>query len=303
MISRLQWIFKRFPSFNYNEHLRIADKTSWVHQIRHIFDHYTSITWTPQYDILFGQLYEGYDENLSFHNQKHILDVFQMGACLLSRYPKLRNTLTELQEFTFYVSLVCHDLDHRGHSNGSIKRVTDEGCPDVYEDDVDDETSSMCSSSSYNEIHHIVTGVKILNENRIAYDETLFRKLIAYTDLARQKVVVGSIQEGNDDRSSMLLVLLMKLADIGHILRDWHTHLYFATAIHEEGVVKIKKNEIPSDTLLFNSIFVKPLIECLRDVNMPLYRYLIKRYHKNLTIWSNLEMRMGKVSIDLNRIS
>jgi hypothetical protein len=207
-------------------------------------------------------------------------------------------SLTDTQKFTYCIALLCHDLDHKGQTNDEIKEQGNihEYYYEYEEDefyglDGDyvkrqssyDSLSSLCSSTSYNERHHITCANRLLRKHKITYDEELFMKLISFTDL----VVHNTFMNKKKSEEEELLVLFMKLADIGHIVRKWDIHLDFVTALNRERQFPLNPKKLPEDTLWFNNNFVLPLIEKTKEFNDDMYNDLIFLYRVNEKKWQS----------------
>jgi hypothetical protein len=209
---------------------------------------------------------------------------------------------------------LCHDLDHRGYTNSDIAKdcsiYSDDdlnNCSDT--DDLDDDLitdtrrnrslsycdsiSSVCSSGSYNEKHHLMCSHKMLEKNNIKYDQQLLSKLIAYTDLSQHHGFLNKTEYvhffGKKQKNEHILILLMKLADVGHILRPWEIHSEFVYSMNKERHFPLEKDLLPNDTISFNHTFVLPLIYKVKDINIGLHYKLLQLYNKNITNWSYIQ--------------
>jgi len=277
-----------FENYNYSNSITMQE---WKQNIKTVYS-CTNLPWLSPYDDMIEDIYHNYKKDIPFHNHQHVYDVFQMGVLLLTRNFNTFCKLTEIEIFTFCIALLCHDIDHKGLTNCDIAADSS-----IYDDDIDEEVtridstgslSSMCSTESYNERHHIFLGKKLLRKHNIEYDEILFEKLISFTDLIVHNKFMEHSEFMNVDPVSNnhnTLILLMKLADIGHILRPWEIHLEFVSSMNKERSVPLKKELLPKDTIQFNDKFMLPLIEKLKEVNIGLYHVLLKLYYKNIDRW------------------
>ena len=268
--------------------------SEWIEKIRNIFK-YANLKWSISYELFITDVYELYHRNIPFHNHTHAYDVLQLGVCLLVSCKVLFNRLSYNQRFTFCAALLCHDIDHRGFTNYQIeinesintkKMVWDTSQMESDSDDV----SSVCSSSSHNEKHHIYTTCKLLKKHNIMYDKALFGNIVSHTDLILHKTFVEHMTNDAQKPKQIenQLVLLMKLADIGHIFRPWKTHLHFVHAINMERDTPLNKSELPKDTLCFNATFVYSLLVILKEVDTSLYKTLLKKYDVNRDKWTGI---------------
>lgn len=232
-------------------------------------------------------VYNFYHEHLSYHTHNHIYEVLQLGVCLLLHNKVTLSGITLLERSTFCIALLCHDIDHYGYTNNEIEQnklyLAEEK---KYSDD--DASSIASSNSSHNERHHISITQHLLKKHNIPYDKSLLIRLILFTDLAMHHKFIEmntKYYHRNKLEKHTILILLMKLADIGHILRPWNIHLHNVIKINNERKQPLLMNDIPQDTIWFNNHFVLPLICELKIINISLYYKLYKLYHENLFRW------------------
>lgn len=286
-----------FNDYEYHEILTIHD---WKRCIKKYFT-YTNLPWLSKYNALIKDIYELYND-IPFHNQKHVYDVFQLGVCLLVHNMDYLKSLTDTQKFTYCIALLCHDLDHKGQTNAEIKEQGNFHEYDYEYEETEfygldrdnvqrqssyESLSSICSASSYNERHHITCANRMLRKHKVTYDEELFMKLISYTDLMVHNTFMNKKQSEEEE----MLVLFMKLADIGHIVRKWDIHLDFVTALNRERPIPMDPKLLPSDTLWFNSNFVLPLIEKIKEFNDDMYHTLMSLYKVNEKKWECMQSK------------
>tara|TARA_Y100000389_G_C17411356_1_gene491106 strand:+ start:517 stop:1473 length:957 start_codon:yes stop_codon:yes gene_type:complete len=236
-----------------------------------------------------------YKSTVSFHNHLHVLDVFQLGCCLIQRNINKLYTLNEKDIFTYIISLILHDIGHIGITN------EDHTYKDIFlydsDSSEDDSTSTMYSYShedSINELGHITLGFYLLQKHKIIINKKLYGRLIAYTDLAIHKVFLKTDliynpfygnQIINEIVQENILILFMKLSDIGHIIRPWNVHFKFVVNLNKERKDPFSLNLLVDDTIKFNTTFVLPLIEKIRDLNIGLYTKILKYYTQNMNKW------------------
>lgn len=255
----------------------------WKDRIRNLFIH-VKIEWSTKYELLMNDIYELYHHNVPFHNHTHAYDVLQLGICLLVRCRVLSKKLSFEQKFTFCIALICHDIDHLGRTNSDLEKNGS-----LHECDTNDDTESLksfCSSTSHNEKHHLSTACKLFKKHTIAYDRHLFATLVAHTDLMRHQHFVENIQYKSDGFTvEDQLIILIKLADIGHILRPWRVHLYFVNAMNNERVNPLPIMELPEDTINFNMNFVYKLLLIIQRMNVSIFTELYAKYENNMKKW------------------
>lgn len=261
-----------------------------------------------------------YDDSLTFHNHRHVLDVFQFGICLLSKNRNVLRNVSSKDLRTFVLASIFHDAGHIGLTNDQIMRELSSSVESTLDNVImgnmwycadydhttngsisDDASSTPSYASSYNENMHTELGHNVLEKHRIKYNSGLFAKLIRRTDLSHndrfiEKHISYNPFYGNQipgkcpDLTERVLSLLLKIADVGHIMRPLSSHMDYVMNIHVERDPKtIDVFNIPSDTVYFNETFVKPLLELLRDVNIGLSVKLLKLYDTNLQYWKSVE--------------
>ena len=262
----------------------------WKERIRNLFIH-AKIEWSTKYELLMNDIFELYHHHIPFHNHTHAYDVLQMGICLIVKCNALLKKISVVQRFTFCVALLCHDIDHRGHTNSDLDK--NRSCNNsIHDCDIDDESlHSYCSSHSHNEKHHLSTACRLFRKHNIAYDKPVFATLVAHTDLLRHQSFVENVQNKGSGVFTIedQLILLMKLADIGHILRPWKLHLHFVHTMNMERVNPLDIRDLPGDTINFNRTFVYPLLLLMKQMNLTFYTKLNANYEKNIQKW--IEMK------------
>lgn len=284
---------------NYN-YSKTISKQEWIQKVQSVYS-FTKLPWLKTYDAMIEDVYDFYNKDIPFHNHNHVYDVFQMGVLLLTRNWEVLYGITDNEIFTFCIALLCHDIDHRGHTNSDI---TKDPSTYSYSDDeishIDscNSLSSLCSTESYNERHHISFGKKLMKKHDIAYDEILFTQLISFTDLIIHKKFLERSKFINDKNQTShnhdVLILLMKLADIGHILRPWENHLDFVFSMNKERSLPLDTKLLANDTIKFNNMFLLPLIQKMKEINIGLHYALLKVYDKNIERWDTIQSFIDK---------
>lgn len=291
---------RRRISIEDHELHRGTDVNEWTDKIRILFEH-AKLTWSDANKMVVRDVYGMYHHRIPFHNHTHVYDVLQMGVFLLVSCKAVFRKLSYDQRFTFCIALLCHDIDHRGYTNSDIEK--DSSVLACMDDDTRSERStssdlslsSYCSSQSHNEKHHISKAGIILKRHGVTYDKHLFASLIAHTDLSRHQTFVDNMMNFDEQRSDIhnQLILLMKLADIGHILRPWNKHVYFVHAMNQERINPKDVCELPEDTLKFNEMFVYALICLIHKIDTPLYESLVTKFETNKEIWNKINDLYG----------
>jgi hypothetical protein len=245
-----------------------------------------------------------YNETLKFHNHQHVIQVLKLGISILVSNKKLLRKLTQSQLITYSIGLLCHDLDHIGINNQEIEsnpfelsnRSANIELPDDMSDISDSDISSI-STTSYNEIHHMHMTKLLLKKHSIEYDKDLLRKMIIYTDISLQEQFIenfnkclykkGIIFKRLKTPVDMQLVLLTKIADIGHILQPWNIHEQQVYNFMCERKLMLTSKELANDTIHFNTSYTYPLLAFLKLLRFKIYKSLINAYKTNMLIWKN----------------
>jgi len=289
---------KLLPSLEDYQFRNSITSQEWRHNIKY-FMKFLKLPWLPTYDKLFEDIYDLYNADVAFHNHVHVYDVFQLGICLLTRCKNVLKKMTNVEKFTYCIALLCHDIDHKGLTNVDIannKHIYKADDQLFIREDSISSVSTMCSSSSHNEKHHLLRAICILQKYQIKYDELFFIKLISYTDLIKHQSFIQNFQP---QRCEDILILLMKLADVGHILRPWDIHLHFVLLLNNEILCPLDKSYLPKDTISFNNMFTLSLVQKIKEFNVELYDELSNLYDKNMNNWHNM-IKFPKISNKFN---
>lgn len=200
-----------------------------------------------------------------YHNLTHTYEVLQMTTHLLGFVPKGYFTPTE--HTLIQVAALCHDYGHKGKSNNewdvdSIRsRLNSIGSSDL------GEFVNDYNCSSYNELMHVEMTMEVIAKHHKTlfgnYSERAFKmiisKLILSTDLGvHDRYFEEYIKSGTKIGE---MILIIKLADISHILRPFHSHLYWVYRIKNETKSdKMGIQFLAHDTMWFVDTFVRPLL-------------------------------------------
>ena len=250
-----------------------------------------------------------YKKTISFHNHIHILDVLQLGCCLIRINKNQLKNATKLDIFTYFITLIIHDIGHIGLTNKDIIDnyifINDIDDFEDHESSGEDSTSTMYSytnDNSINELNHITLGYYLLQKHNIRINKEFYGKLIAYTDLQVHSVFLKkdliyydilnkNIHFFNIDN---IFILFIKLADIGHILPPWNTHFKFVCNLNKERNTPLTFDVLIDDTINFNTTFVLPLVISIEKINVDLHKKLLDKYLTNINHWFLLKEHIIK---------
>ena len=249
----------------------------------------------------------------AYHNLQHTFEVFQMTSYLIKIYKKKHFKPEECT--ILQVAALCHDYGHIGIPNSQwkdsdihkqVRKVSscDSELSSIMErvnaSTLIEKSSYSCESStsqdicSYNEIMHIDKTIDIVLKYRkwlfpnIAEIQvtTMITKLILATDLSEHGTYIESFKS-NTHVKLYDMMLILKLADISHVLRPFQIHSYWVYKLQNE-TKKTRKapslDYISSDTLFFVHKFVLPLLDLFIQRN-PNSKYLKINVKKNINIW------------------
>lgn len=168
------------------------------------------------------EIYRNYNQ-VPFHNFKHCFMVAQMmyGLTWLIDLPSL---LDDIDIFILLTSAICHDLDHPGYNN-------------AYQINAKTELALRYNDISPLENHHCSVGFEILekrhcnimrNFSKEQYKrvrEGMIRCILA-TDMAKHNEILNNFKActtsfdfNNKDHKALLLMVLLKIADISNECR------------------------------------------------------------------------------------
>tara|TARA_B100001250_G_scaffold414508_1_gene453413 strand:+ start:3803 stop:4762 length:960 start_codon:yes stop_codon:yes gene_type:complete len=249
----------------------------------------------------------------AYHNLQHTFEVFQMTSYLIQNY---KNNHFKREECTILqVAALCHDYGHNGIPNSQwhdtdihkqVRKVS--SCESelswimerVNSSTLIEKSSFSCESStsqeihSYNEIMHIDKTIAIILKYRKwlfpniteMQVTTIITKLILATDLSEYKSYIELFKCYTHTKMYDMM-LILKLADISHVLRPFQVHSYWVYKLQNETTTTKKAptlEYISSDTLFFVHKFVIPLLEIFIERN-PKAKHLSTNVKKNINIW------------------
>lgn len=285
---------------------------------------------------LVEQIQLGY-KDVVYHNFAHAVDVTHMMYLFITK--SAVQDLSDKEKFYLLLTCLCHDLGHFGVGNGKLHGDLN-ACrfSTTYRRCVQGDSCKP----SYMEFYHIEKALEIVESNSffsaLQIEGDVIRTLrvwlqdiILATDLANQpfflelvskrskpSVVKESSESETILRPPAITLLLIKLADVGNVFRDFEIAKRWTKLVMQEGAqVEMAFNAISSPeknysiedqdehTLLqaiissnpsidlsdeiveprmqnFAENFVVPMMLVLRDVNEQLFIYLCKALASSL---------------------
>ena len=282
------------------------------------------VFYSPQFECEWNQ----------YHNIHHTYEVVEMVAFLILS-TDLKRELTPFERSMALVAALCHDFGHNGKSNSEWDNIsirsqnrripsicsnmssetlssygktnTSTDSPPIKRNDTEEIvkclTESLANSKSYNEVMHLDLSVwvvfkhkKTILENRSnATISSILSTLILATDLQKHDDYLPKcVRENLSSLDKMVIVL--KLADISHVLRPFRVHAYWVyNLIRETNKLSHARKSfekcVPSveymanDTINFAEKFVGDLLDKIMSFYPGFPPELLANYAKNLNTW------------------
>ncbi|KAF2073297.1 hypothetical protein CYY_005396 [Polysphondylium violaceum] len=247
---------------------------------------------------------ESYRDN-PFHSFKHAITVTQMIFIIFIK-AKLLNILTPIEKLSLIIASICHDLDHPALSNR-------------FQINMKSSLAQQYNNKSVLENHHLAVCIRILLEEngqnllRKLSDqerEQLYEKikiLILATDMENHfnykkqfDDILSSFSWENTQHRDLLLIMLLKSADISNELRSFEISNEWAHALMQEFFNQSdleKENNLPltpfmerekvilnTTQISFIDKFLLPSYNSLQTVLPPLEDF-ITRINENRLLW------------------
>jgi hypothetical protein len=185
------------------------------------------------------------------------------------------------------MAALCHDFDHKGLTNHYIERNESDitkriRSVSMITDVFRNYTSVVDFSESFNEMMHVqnsVHKIKQLFPNDEYID--IFIKLILSTDLRKHDEYMESYVKKKSKLGFMILII--KIADLSHVLRPFHVHLYWVYKLQTELQLQMCLKETALDTIRFNAMYMEMML-LMFHVKYPIPD-LVTRYIHNIEMW------------------
>jgi len=252
---------------------------------------------------------ESYRDN-PFHSFKHAITVTQMIFIIFIK-AKLLNILTPIEKLSLILASICHDLDHPALSNR-------------FQINMKSSLALQYNNKSVLENHHLAVCQRILLEEE--HGRNLLRKLsdkekdklvekikilILATDMENHfnykkqfDDILSTFSWENTEHRDLLLVMLLKSADISNELRSFDISNEWAHALMQEFFNQSdleKQNNLPltpfmerekvilnTTQISFIDKFLLPSYQALQTILPPLDEF-IKRINENRLLWAQIQ--------------
>lgn len=243
------------------------------------------------------EVFQNYNEYNRFHNFKHAFEVF------LFCYKLILNVKTQFSLFDKKLLLICalcHDIKHRGVPNIEFPKTRSFELYFIDKLNSFDYNNGIDSPKSYNEKIHIQYTTFLTSK----YKKTLFLKetfseseiktkiesLLFATDISLHKSYLNVINSLPTRLNILLLIL--KVADLSHILLSFDIHLYWVFNIKLENKIDLTNwslSDIALDTVMFFNRFLKPMLDLLnaKFPNEEFIKDIQNRFKINIEIWES----------------
>lgn len=261
--------------------------------------------------LFFDDIIKNYYDNNNFHNFRHAFEVFEVTYYLLNCV----TTVKSFEKKILLISAICHDINHIGKTNKEYLNFLKENSGlrkslEFYETILNNRTDSydllndIHTMESFNERIHIAQTISITTKHistffrvkSLTLDDTLYinhniESLILSTDLNLHSKYSSTLE--NKDNVLTMMILILKIADLSHIMRCTKTHIYWVFNIQNETestILNGSLKELAEDTIYFFSTFLKPLLDIfeIRCKNKTdVFKTMLDNYSKNMKMWQN----------------
>ncbi|XP_029164528.1 cGMP-dependent 3',5'-cyclic phosphodiesterase-like isoform X1 [Nylanderia fulva] len=243
-----------------------------------------------------------------YHNWTHAFSVAHFAYLLIKNMQLIEeNYMTPLQALVFFVSCLCHDIDHRG-TNNSFQTLSGTVLASLYS-----------SEGSVMERHHLAQTMCILNTEgcnifgSLDSDDyskalDLLRSNILATDLAshfrsvnkQEQMICNKYNKDDAKQQKLLLEMLMTCCDLSDQTKDWKVSKKTAEQIFDEffsqgdleksmgnapvEMMDRERASIPDLQIQFITNLVIPLFTNL-SLLFPLAQPLVHTLEHNRSLW------------------
>ncbi|EGG22125.1 cGMP-specific phosphodiesterase [Cavenderia fasciculata] len=244
--------------------------------------------------------------NNPFHSFNHAVTVTQMVFLIILR-SELNEKLTILEKLSLLIAAVSHDLDHPGLTNR-------------FQINSKSELAVKYNNTSVLENHHLALCLSILGDQKDLLctltetdRHTLIEKvkiMILATDMEKHFAYKQKFDEiipifswDDQQHRDLLLIMLLKSADISNEIRSWDISTKWAHALMEEFFAQSdreKQENLPLTPFMlreqvvlnitqvsFIDKFLLPSYQALQII-LPSLSVYVDRINKNRILWEQL---------------
>lgn len=288
-----------------------CDKTILVKRGIKLFKSIDRKLKTKKLQLFFDDIILNYYDSNNFHNFRHAFEVFEVTYQLLNCVRSIGNDDKKI----LLISAICHDVNHLGQTNNDYPNFLKSNSGirkslELYEDILRARVSSydsqneIESSESFNEKIHIAQTISLTSKHMNSFFSTdllsiadtryinsTIESLILSTDLKLHSKYFSVIEKR--DTSLSMMIMILKIADLSHIMRCAPTHIYWVFNIKNETHSQILNGtlkDIAEDTIFFFSTFLRPLLDMFEikcDKKTECFQAMLNNYTKNMKMWQN----------------
>ncbi|KAL0266649.1 UNVERIFIED_CONTAM: hypothetical protein PYX00_009137 [Menopon gallinae] len=230
--------------------------------------------------------------DLPYHNWAHAFSVAHFSFVLMHHLQLIRRCLiTEVEGAAFFISALCHDLDHRGTTN-SFQIIANNSLAYLYG-----------SEGSILERHHFSTTLRILNTDNCNLFENftvpqyarvvnLIRDMIVATDMnqhlqilpeQRKAISLGTYEPGKKYHRFLLTSLMMTCCDLNDQVKGWIYCRDVAEKISLEffnqGDMEKEMGRTPVDMMDRDRAFIPRVqLNFVNDICVPCYTVVVSLF-------------------------
>ncbi|KAF7283462.1 cGMP-dependent 3',5'-cyclic phosphodiesterase-like [Rhynchophorus ferrugineus] len=263
---------------------------------------------------------KGYRE-VPYHNWQHAFSVAHFAYLALKNFQLVeKGYLSKLEALAYFVSCLCHDIDHRGTTN-SFQQQSNSVLASLYS-----------SEGSVMERHHLSQTICTLNTegcnflDSLSHDDyvkclDLIKDMILATDLASHYKIhakqLNMAQEGfnktNAQHRYYLASLLMTCADLSDQTKDWTETKKVAQLIYAEffaqgdlekkmgkepaNMMDREKASIPDHQLEFLRQCCVCIFKILATI-FPSAKVLVNAIKQNILCWESSKRIFDKYCVE-----
>ena len=289
--------FNRFPCYGYKniEYLSIDANIFKLLSIHgpyelceQIFNSLNLKFTNTDYKVVHAIIHTYKNEN-DFHNMYHALDVMHIASILLKHSNLFKSLNKNIVRLFLYITL-GHDAGHKGITNNEYTSDSSSE-KSMYDYDVE------YSKGSHNENLHIHIILDILKTYQVNTSKLDIAYCISFTDLKNH---IKFIHEPKDSLKWKLTAIL-KLADIGHILKPWKIHIRYVNAIYKENKKFVTEYSKAIETIDFNKLFVHPILDMysthIHRKHKAFLQILINRFEIHINTWNEQKLYYERMYI------
>eukprot|EP00727_Mastigamoeba_balamuthi_P009956 m51a1_g5583 putative 3 5 -cyclic nucleotide phosphodiesterase (752) ;mRNA; f:631674-635705 len=264
------------------------------------------------------QIEKGYNDN-PYHNSRHAADVLQCMCWLMHKYPN--NPFNSRERLAAIIACVAHDFKHPGLTANYLVNTVDPlairyNCESVLESMHASDSMELLMQSDYNFLDSLP------RKDFVEIYRNVVRLVLA-TDMAKHVEILGSFNAKvagtgvNSEAADKLIVLvmMMKVADLSNAARPWTTCKMWAdricTEFFNQGDQERKLGlaispfmdrntaNLPKMQCTFGDVIVKPTLESMQSV-IPAVTDLLDHMRVNKSYWQS--MSLSKTRSDSSKV-